>query len=86
MHITITGRLGSGKSTVAKLLVEKHGYTYYSTGNIMRELAQKAKFSQHTISPEELAMFDGYFDRSIRHLRSRPWPLRLLYRLLFAAY
>ena len=52
----------------------------------LRELAQKAKFSQHTISPEELAMFDGYFDRSIRHLRSRPWPLRLLYRLLFAAY
>ena len=45
MHITITGRLGSGKSTVAKILVEKHGYTYYSTGNIMRELAQEAGIS-----------------------------------------
>ena len=42
MHITITGRLGSGKSTVAKLIVAEHGYTYYSTGNIMRELAAEA--------------------------------------------
>lgn len=39
MHITITGRLGSGKSTVAKIIVDKYGYTYYSTGSIMRELA-----------------------------------------------
>ncbi len=42
MHITITGRLGSGKSTAAKLLVAKHGYSYYSTGTIMRELAKEA--------------------------------------------
>ena len=26
MHITITGRLGSGKSTVAKLIVADHGF------------------------------------------------------------
>ncbi len=45
MHITITGRLGSGKSTVAKLLVEKHDYIYYSTGTIMRELAAEAGMS-----------------------------------------
>ena len=45
MHITITGRLGSGKSTVAKIIVEKYGYTYYSTGNIMRELAAEAGLS-----------------------------------------
>ena len=42
MHITITGRLGSGKSTVAKLIVAEHGYTYYSTGNITRALAAEA--------------------------------------------
>ncbi len=45
MHITITGRLGSGKSTVAKLIAAQHGYTYYSTGIIMRELAEKAGMS-----------------------------------------
>ena len=45
MHITITGRLGSGKSTVAKLIAQQHGYTYYSTGTIMRELAAEAGLS-----------------------------------------
>ncbi len=45
MHITITGRLGSGKSTAAKIIVEKHGFHYYSTGTIMRELAREAGIS-----------------------------------------
>ncbi len=45
MHITITGRLGSGKSTAAKIIVEKYGYHYYSTGTIMRELAKEAGIS-----------------------------------------
>ncbi len=45
MHITITGRLGSGKSTVAKLIAAQHRYTYYSTGIIMRELAAEAGIS-----------------------------------------
>ncbi len=45
MHITITGRLGSGKSTVAKLIAEKHNYLYYSTGIIMRDLAREAGLS-----------------------------------------
>lgn len=49
-------------------------------------LAQKAKFSQYTLTPEELAAFDGYFQRSTEHLRGRAWPLRLIYRLIFAAY
>ncbi len=45
MHITITGRLGSGKSTAAKIIAEKYGYHYYSTGTIMRELAKEAGIS-----------------------------------------
>ena len=40
MYITITGELGSGKSTVAKLLVQEHGFAYYSTGSIQREIAK----------------------------------------------
>lgn len=39
MHITITGRLGSGKSTVAKMIAKDHDCIYYSTGSAMRELA-----------------------------------------------
>ena len=52
----------------------------------LKELALKARFSQHTISDEELAAFDGYFARSVAHLKSRPIWLRLVYRLVFAAY
>ena len=52
----------------------------------LKTLAQKAKFSQHTISSEELAAFDGYFARSIAHLQSRNWMMRLVYRLIFAVY
>lgn len=41
MYITITGELGSGKSTVAQLLCDKYGFTKYSTGTIQREIAKE---------------------------------------------
>ena len=44
MNITITGNLGSGKSSVAKKLIEK-GYEYSSTGNIFRQLAMERGLS-----------------------------------------
>lgn len=40
MHIAITGKLGSGKSTVAKLLSEKLGFEVYSTGSVQRSAAE----------------------------------------------
>ena len=40
-NITITGDLGSGKSSVARELCKRLGYKYFSTGNFQRELAQK---------------------------------------------
>lgn len=52
----------------------------------LKALAQKAKYSQYTLTEEELSQFDGYFQRSIAHLRQRPVPMRLVYRLIFAAY
>ncbi len=63
MHITITGRLGSGKSTVAKLLVKDHGYTYYSTGTIMRELAAEAGVS--ILEYNQMCVDDPTEDRKI---------------------
>lgn len=39
--ISITGDLGSGKSTVCKLLSEQHGFNVYSIGSIQRALAKK---------------------------------------------
>ena len=44
MNITITGNLGSGKSSVAKILKEQ-GYEYSSTGNIFRQLAMEQGLS-----------------------------------------
>lgn len=39
MIFTISGELGSGKSTVGKLLAEKLAYEYLSTGQMQRQLA-----------------------------------------------
>ena len=41
MIITISGALGSGKSTVAKILAKKFNLKHYSTGDFMREIAAK---------------------------------------------
>ena len=36
MHITITGRTGSGKTTISKLIRDQLGYERYSTGEYQR--------------------------------------------------
>jgi cytidylate kinase len=41
MHITITGMLGSGKSTICKIISEQKGYEIYSTGKIQRQVASQ---------------------------------------------
>ena len=40
MHISITGKLGSGKSTVCNLIRDTYGYEIFSTGSIQREVAR----------------------------------------------
>ncbi len=39
--ISLAGDLGSGKSTVAKILIEELGAEYYSTGVIVRSIAEE---------------------------------------------
>ena len=39
MKITVSGIIGSGKSTVSKKLAEKLGLEYFSVGGIMRQMA-----------------------------------------------
>jgi len=41
MIITICGRSGSGKSTIAKLLAKKLKFKHYSSGDLMRKMAKK---------------------------------------------
>lgn len=61
--ITITGDLGSGKSAVSRILCEKTGYTYLSTGQIQRRLA--AEMGIDTLALNRLADIDPEIDRQI---------------------
>ena len=47
-------------------------------------LAEKAKFSQHTLTEEELAQMDAYLEQAQQVLRRKPWPLQLALRLIWA--
>lgn len=49
-------------------------------------LAQKAKFSQHILTTEELNRFEEYLRTARQRLEEKPWYLRLVYQYLFAAY
>ncbi|MDD6036014.1 MAG: dephospho-CoA kinase [Lachnospiraceae bacterium] len=41
MHITLTGNLGSGKSTLSKILEAEYGYEIFSTGKVIRRIAEE---------------------------------------------
>lgn len=63
MHITITGDLGSGKTTVAKEISKKLNFEYFSTGNIQRALA--AEKGMQTLAFNVEAEKDAYIDKHI---------------------
>lgn len=45
MLISITGKLGSGKSTVCNIMKERYGFQIFSTGTINREYARRLGIS-----------------------------------------
>lgn len=63
MHLTLTGDLGSGKSTVAKILLDRLGLTYYSTGSILRKMAEENGIS--ILEMNERASKDKTIDKQI---------------------
>ncbi|MDF2802323.1 MAG: hypothetical protein K0S61_2226 [Anaerocolumna sp.] len=63
MHITITGNLGSGKSTICKILEEKYGFEIYSTGKVQRELAREMNMT--TLEMNQLMCSDHKYDTMI---------------------
>lgn len=70
MHISITGDLGSGKSSVAKILCEKLGYNFISTGVIQRNLALEKgmntlEFNQYAAENKEV---DNYIDQHLKDI------------------
>lgn len=60
MFLTITGKLGSGKSTICKILAQKHGFKIYSTGEIQRKIALDIGVS--TLELNELMRKDSKYD------------------------
>ena len=66
MHISITGKLGSGKSTVAKKLVELYGFEIFSTGAILRAAAAERGMDLLDLNKELNSKLDS--DRSMDDL------------------
>lgn len=50
----------------------------------LEALAQKARFSQHTLTGQELKLFDAWLREGRRQFRERPWYWKLLMRTLYA--
>jgi cytidylate kinase len=63
MLISITGKLGSGKSTICNILKERYGYEIYSTGTINREFARRLGIS--TLELNERLKEDPALDKEI---------------------
>lgn len=63
MHITLTGNLGSGKSTICKILQEKYGFEIYSTGKVQRKLAEEMNLT--VLEMNQLMCSDSKYDSMI---------------------
>jgi cytidylate kinase len=70
--ITVSGQLGSGKSTVVNLLAQKLGWQTYSTGQAQRQIAEKMDIS--TIELNRLALTDKTIDEQVDGVfKNPPW-------------
>lgn len=67
MRFSITGHLGSGKSTICKLLNKEYGFETISAGSLMRELAAEKGVSilDFQKSSSNLEHIDNYIDSAI---------------------
>ncbi len=63
MHITLTGNLGSGKSTICKILEKDYGKEIYSTGKVQRSIA--AEMGINVLEMNELMKKDHKYDHLI---------------------
>ena len=52
----------------------------------LMQLAQKAKFSQYRLTPEELAEFDVFQRIALGRLQEKAWYVRLVHQYIYAIY
>ncbi|MBE5960427.1 MAG: hypothetical protein E7256_03420 [Lachnospiraceae bacterium] len=69
MHITLTGNLGSGKSTICKILDSVYGYEIFSTGTVQRELAKELGIS--VLEMNQLMCKDKKYDHMIDDMTAK---------------
>ncbi|MBO5353229.1 MAG: dephospho-CoA kinase [Lachnospiraceae bacterium] len=69
MHITLTGNLGSGKSTLSKILEAEYGYEIFSTGKVIRRIAEEHGLS--VLEMNELMKKDPKYDHEIDDTTAR---------------
>ena len=70
--ITISGVIGSGKSTVSKMLAQKLGWQYYSTGLAQRKIAKEMGIT--TLELNALSVKDKSIDERIDAVfKNPPW-------------
>lgn len=70
--ITLSGSVGSGKSTVAKMLAKKLGWEYYSTGMAQRKIAEEMGLT--TLELNRLTIQDKSIDERIDAVfQNPPW-------------
>lgn len=69
MHITMTGNLGSGKSTLAKILEAEYGYEIFSTGKVIRQIAEEHGVS--VLEMNKLMEKDHKYDHMIDDTTAR---------------
>lgn len=69
MHITLTGNLGSGKSTLSKILEADYGYEIFSTGKVIRKIAEEHGLS--VLEMNELMKQDPKYDHEIDDTTAR---------------
>ncbi len=67
MKITIFGLAGTGKTTTGKIIAEKLGYEYMSTGNIYREMAKNLGLTLNEF--QLLAEKDEKYDRELDEVK-----------------
>ena len=69
MHITLTGNLGSGKSTLSKILEAEYGYEIFSTGKVIRQIAEEQGVS--VLEMNKLMEKDHKYDHMIDDTTAR---------------
>ena len=63
MIITISGKAGSGKSTIAKMLAKKLSYSHHSIGDLQRDIARELGLTIEELG--ELEKKDDKYDRML---------------------